>query len=100
MSLGRDNNITTGKIYQSVISKERKGEFLGKTVQVVPHITNAIQEWVERVAKLPVGAEGRQDRRPATTRAASSRASAAHVGAGASGRVRQELGVEAEGEAV
>ena len=59
MSLGRDNNITTGKIYQSVISKERKGEFLGKTVQVVPHITNAIQEWVERVAKLPVGAEGK-----------------------------------------
>jgi len=59
VSLGRDNNITTGKIYQSVISKERKGEFLGKTVQVVPHITNAIQEWVERVAKLPVGAEGK-----------------------------------------
>jgi len=48
VSLGRDNNITTGKIYQSVISKERKGDYLGKTVQVVPHITNAIQEWVER----------------------------------------------------
>jgi CTP synthase len=54
LSLARDNNITTGKIYQHVISKERRGDYLGKTVQVVPHITNAIQEWVERVAKLPV----------------------------------------------
>ncbi|NQX81857.1 MAG: CTP synthase [Flavobacteriaceae bacterium] len=38
------NNITTGRIYQSVINKERKGEFLGKTVQVIPHITNEIKE--------------------------------------------------------
>ena len=38
------NNVTTGRIYQSVIQKERKGEFLGKTVQVVPHITNEIKE--------------------------------------------------------
>jgi CTP synthase len=38
------NNITTGKIYQNVIEKERKGEFLGKTVQVIPHITNEIKE--------------------------------------------------------
>ena len=59
VSLARDNNITTGKIYQSVINKERKGDYLGKTVQVVPHITNAIQEWVERVARLPVSGEGR-----------------------------------------
>ena len=59
VSLARDNNITTGKIYQSVINKERKGDYLGKTVQVVPHITNAIQEWVERVARLPVSDEGR-----------------------------------------
>ncbi|VBB18174.1 CTP synthase [Yasminevirus sp. GU-2018] len=44
------NNITTGKIYQNVISKEREGKFLGKTVQVVPHITNEIQEWIESVA--------------------------------------------------
>ena len=41
--LSSDNNITTGKIYQHVINKERKGDFLGKTVQVVPHITDAIQ---------------------------------------------------------
>ncbi len=49
-----DNNITTGKIYQQVIERERKGEYLGKTVQVVPHITNAIGEWIERVASRPV----------------------------------------------
>uniref|UniRef100_A0A1I8PH14 CTP synthase n=1 Tax=Stomoxys calcitrans TaxID=35570 RepID=A0A1I8PH14_STOCA len=54
VTLHRDNNITTGKIYQLVIEKERKGEYLGKTVQVVPHITDAIQEWVERVAETPV----------------------------------------------
>ncbi|KAI9597260.1 CTP synthase [Syncephalis fuscata] len=52
--LSRDNNITTGKIYRDVIEKERKGDYLGKTVQVVPHITDAIQEWIERVAKIPV----------------------------------------------
>ena len=54
MTLHRDNNITTGKIYQLVINKERKGDYLGKTVQVVPHITDAIQNWVERVAAIPV----------------------------------------------
>jgi len=53
--LHRDNNITTGKIYQHVISKERKGDYLGKTVQVVPHITDAVMHWVERVAQIPVG---------------------------------------------
>jgi CTP synthase len=41
------NNVTTGRIYQSVIEKERRGEFLGKTVQVVPHITNEIKERVK-----------------------------------------------------
>lgn len=54
VSLSRDNNITTGKIYKQVIEKERRGDYLGKTVQVVPHITDAIQEWVERVAERPV----------------------------------------------
>ena len=54
VTLTGENNITTGKIYQHVIDKERKGDYLGKTVQVVPHITDAIQEWVERVAKIPV----------------------------------------------
>ena len=54
VTLHRDNNITTGKIYQTVINKERKGDYLGRTVQVVPHITDAIQNWVERVAAIPV----------------------------------------------
>ncbi|KAG6469479.1 hypothetical protein ZIOFF_074201 [Zingiber officinale] len=54
IKLTRDNNITTGKIYQFVIDKERRGDYLGKTVQVVPHITDAIQEWLERVAMIPV----------------------------------------------
>ncbi|GBG32894.1 CTP synthase [Hondaea fermentalgiana] len=52
--LTRDHNITTGKVYQSVIERERKGDFLGKTVQVVPHITNEIQDWIARVAQIPV----------------------------------------------
>jgi CTP synthase len=61
-TLTRDNNITTGKIYQSVIDKERKGDYLGRTVQVVPHVTDAIQEWIERVANVPVdGKEGPPD---------------------------------------
>uniref|UniRef100_A0A8C5EMJ1 CTP synthase n=1 Tax=Gouania willdenowi TaxID=441366 RepID=A0A8C5EMJ1_GOUWI len=54
----RDNNLTTGKIYQSVITKERRGDYLGKTVQVVPHITDAIQEWVMRQAKISVDVDG------------------------------------------
>ncbi|RKO89681.1 CTP synthase N-terminus-domain-containing protein [Blyttiomyces helicus] len=58
ITLTRDNNITTGKIYQSVIERERKGDYLGKTVQVVPHVTDAIQDWVERVAHLPVDDSG------------------------------------------
>ncbi|KAJ1823325.1 CTP synthase ura7 [Coemansia sp. RSA 2671] len=53
VTLTRDNNITTGKIYREVIDKERRGDYLGKTVQVVPHITNAIQDWVERVGSVP-----------------------------------------------
>ncbi|KAG1335183.1 CTP synthase [Cocos nucifera] len=92
VKLTRDNNITTGKIYQVlklsalllelvhknlgqffqifglpedikfVIDKERRGDYLGKTVQVVPHITDAIQEWIERVAMIPVdGKEGPAD---------------------------------------
>uniref|UniRef100_A0A803LF84 CTP synthase n=1 Tax=Chenopodium quinoa TaxID=63459 RepID=A0A803LF84_CHEQI len=54
VTLTRDNNITTGKIYQSVLERERKGDYLGKTVQVVPHITDAIKEWIQRVANIPV----------------------------------------------
>ncbi len=45
------NNVTTGRIYQSVIEKERRGEFLGKTVQVVPHITNEIKHRIQLLGK-------------------------------------------------
>ncbi|KAG8977781.1 CTP synthase ura7, partial [Tulasnella sp. 427] len=60
VTLARDNNITTGKVYSQVIEKERKGDYLGKTVQIVPHITNAIQDWIERVAKIPVDETGEE----------------------------------------
>ena len=50
-NLSKNSNVTTGKIYWSVISKERKGDYLGGTVQVIPHITNEIKERVYRVAK-------------------------------------------------
>ena len=45
------NNVTTGRIYQTVIEKERKGEFLGKTVQVIPHITNEIKRRIKLLAE-------------------------------------------------
>ena len=48
----RANNFTTGQIYQSVLEKERRGDYLGKTVQVIPHITNEIQEFVKRGAAV------------------------------------------------
>ena len=48
--LTRDSNYTTGQIYLSVINKERRGEFLGKTVQVIPHITNEIKACVKKLA--------------------------------------------------
>lgn len=47
---GGDNNITTGKIYYSVISKERRGDYLGKTVQIIPHITDEIKNEIKKVA--------------------------------------------------
>ena len=46
----RSNNFTTGQIYDSVIRKERRGEYLGKTVQVIPHVTNEIQDYIRRGA--------------------------------------------------
>ncbi|KAH9923309.1 CTP synthase [Amylocystis lapponica] len=60
VTLSRDNNITTGKIYREVIEKERRGDYLGKTVQIVPHVTNAIQDWIERVSKIPVDDTGEE----------------------------------------
>ncbi len=49
--LGKDNNFTTGKIYHSVITKERRGEYLGGTVQVIPHITDEIKNSIRLVSK-------------------------------------------------
>ena len=54
VSLTRDHNITAGKVYDSVIKRERTGDYLGKTVQVVPHITDAVQAWIEKVSIRPV----------------------------------------------
>jgi CTP synthase len=51
INLSQANNVTTGRIYWSTISKERRGDFLGGTVQVIPHITNAIKERIHRVAE-------------------------------------------------
>jgi CTP synthase len=45
------NNLTTGRIYQTIIQKERRGDYLGKTVQVIPHVTNEIKDAVRRVAE-------------------------------------------------
>ena len=53
INLSKDNNLTTGKIYSQVLEAERRGDYLGKTVQVIPHITDAIQDWIEDVAKRP-----------------------------------------------
>ncbi|WP_459202514.1 glutamine hydrolyzing CTP synthase [Methanococcus sp. CF] len=51
IGLKADNNITTGKIYWSVLSKERRGDYLGKTVQVIPHITNEIKDRIKALGK-------------------------------------------------
>jgi CTP synthase len=52
-SLTRDSNVTSGSVYYNVIRKERKGDYLGGTVQVIPHITNEIKERIARVARNP-----------------------------------------------
>ena len=49
--LGRINNVTTGQIYSTVLARERKGDYLGKTIQVIPHITNEIKDRIKAVSK-------------------------------------------------
>ncbi len=49
--LTRDNNLTTGRIYEQIITKERRGDYLGKTVQVIPHVTNEIKAAMKKVAQ-------------------------------------------------
>ena len=56
--LGSDSNLTTGKIYKRVIERERAGEYLGKTVQIIPHITSEIVERIHHVAQSPVDESG------------------------------------------
>src|SRR5690606_38437449 len=51
INLNKNSNVTTGKIYWSVLNKERRGEYLGRTVQVIPHITNEIKERMMRAEK-------------------------------------------------
>ncbi|KAK0545504.1 CTP synthase ura7 [Tilletia horrida] len=60
VTLSKENNITTGKIYREVIEKERRGDYLGKTVQIVPHLTDAIQDWLQRVGSKPIDDSGEE----------------------------------------
>src|SRR5262249_41655046 len=48
--LTRDHNLTTGRIYESIIQKERRGDYLGKTVQVIPHVTNEIKAAIKKIS--------------------------------------------------
>ena len=52
-NLTRDSNVTSGSVYYNVIRKERQGDYLGGTVQVIPHVTNEIKERIARVARNP-----------------------------------------------
>merc|ERR1719171_369220 len=58
LTLTSDHSVTSGKIYDQVIKRERTGHYLGKTVQMVPHVTDAIQEWIMDVARKPVDKSG------------------------------------------
>ena len=54
VNLSKENNITSGKIFSRVIEKERKGKYLGQTVQPIPHVTNEIKETIKRIAKQSI----------------------------------------------
>merc|ERR1719446_363470 len=56
--LTSNHSVTSGKIYDQVIKRERTGHYLGKTVQMVPHVTDAIQDWILDVARIPVDSTG------------------------------------------
>eukprot|EP00611_Tribonema_gayanum_P031683 TRINITY_DN920_c0_g1_i9.p1 TRINITY_DN920_c0_g1~~TRINITY_DN920_c0_g1_i9.p1 ORF type:complete len:621 (+),score=230.48 TRINITY_DN920_c0_g1_i9:400-2262(+) len=59
VSLKNESNLTTGKVYQTVIERERRGDYLGKTVQVVPHVTDALQDWIVDVSSRCVDGSGK-----------------------------------------
>ncbi len=54
INLTKNNTITSGKIYKEILEKERNGDYSGKTVQVIPHLTNHIQMSIEKASKIPV----------------------------------------------
>jgi CTP synthase len=60
VTLTSKHSVTSGKIFDQVIRRERTGHYLGKTVQIVPHVTDAIQEWILDVARIPVDSTGLQ----------------------------------------
>ena len=60
--LTSSHNLTTGKVYQKVIEAERRGDYLGKTVQVVPHITDAINDWIHATSEIGVQAFNRNEK--------------------------------------
>jgi CTP synthase len=73
----REDNITTGRIYLDIITKERRGDYLGATIQVIPHVTNAIKDFVVSATRVSISCWSRSAARSATSRACrSSRRSA------------------------
>ena len=56
--MSKRHNITSGKIYQAMIEGERRGDYLGKTVQMVPHGSDLVMKWIEEVATIPVDSTG------------------------------------------
>merc|ERR1719146_253460 len=58
LTLNSSNSLTSGKIYEQVIKRERTGHYLGKTVQMVPHVTDAIQDWITEVSTRGVDNTG------------------------------------------
>lgn len=58
ITLTSKHNITSGKIYKEVLKRERRGDYLGKTVQIVPHATDMVQSWIKEVAKISVDGTG------------------------------------------
>lgn len=58
--LTRNHNITSGKVYQEIVQKERRGDYLGKTVQMIPHGSNLVMEWLGDVSQIPVDGSGKK----------------------------------------
>ena len=84
----RNNNWTTGKIYLSVIQKERRGDYLGRTVQVIPHITNEIKDASGPSRRTSTSSSSRSAARSATSRACRSSRRSASCGRTSAARTR------------